>query len=207
MVDMVIVSPNDEYVLVGLWPKDGSVCKSFLINARKHSIVRDLKVSPRLFEPTRFSNDSKLIWIFDPMPDESHAIDLDGNVVKGPDPETFRRDENPTVWLVVSTKETIETHGLYLRDDWGVPHRVTDDIWGNEEFALTKDRKFVGAMTGDGNFIAWRVSDAKEVFRRKLALAKHHGCLQYDSKENAFLIVDPASDGTTWVRAVWAPSE
>src|SRR6185295_19210719 len=110
----------------------------------------------------------------------------------------FEHEADARVWRIESSKSTIETHGLYCKDASGASHRLTHNEWpGNH--AVTHDRQFVATTTRDGEFIAWRLDDAKEVAH--VQMAKQYGYLQYDAKEDRFLWGDATGNGTSKLKS------
>lgn len=195
MCDSVAAPPDGKHLVVGCWPLDvlARECKTLIINTAQKRIVKTLDLEDRTSRP-KFSADGTRFW----ADDRDKAFDLSGRSVS---PARYEEPEvkKESAWCIESSKDTIQTHGLYWRDASGKDHRLTQNEW-NDNFCVTKDKKFVITTTRDGELIVWRTTDRKEVYRRKLATA--YGFLAYDADRNRVLLGDALSNGTTFLRAL-----
>jgi hypothetical protein len=91
--------------------------------------------------------------------------------------------------------------GLFFKDARGVIHRLLDNPL-NQNFALSKDAKYIGTSTRDQRLRIWRTSDLHEVFNKKVG--GHPVRLVYDAKDDQFLVLDGV-DGEMQLRAVRLP--
>ena len=203
MCDNIAADPEGRFLLVGCWPFQGFDCKTLLIDTKEGKITRDLHVSDRIFT-ARFNKNGTKIWMktsnYQLTGENGIVYDLNGNVVRDFDPKDFSYGKNQRLWVIESSKDTFNTHGLYLKDDEGKTRRLSRNVW-HDNFGMTKDGRFVAATTWDGDLIVWRIEDGELVFKRKMA-SQYGGYMAYDEVQNRFLIGDVVSDGTTFLRAL-----
>ncbi|MCY2930079.1 MAG: WD40 repeat domain-containing protein [Planctomycetota bacterium] len=194
--DSVALSPDGRYLGVGCWPLDAGTrrCKTLILDTQAKRIHKDLGIDSRTYRP-QFLPDGKTFAV-----DDGRLFDLDTRPVAGPLPPRPKPAPG-SVWRIESSKETIETHGLYYRDAWGKDHRLTDTEWG-DNYGITRDGKYVAATTWDGEVIVWRTKDRKEVFRKRIAV--QYGHLAYDPGANRFLLAD-ATHANTHLLALYVP--
>ena len=200
--DVVALSPNGRFAVVGCYPVEVSgPCKTILLDTTVFKVVRDLAIAHRVFE-VRFDRDGRQFLVRTTRGDlPGYAFDTTGRRIDRFSTADFAPVEDPKkrLWRVESSKLTSDTHGLYCNDAQGDPHRLTANQW-HDNYGVTRDGKYVGATTWDGEFAVWRLADAKEVFRLKMA--NQYGYLQYDEKKNCFLWGDATFDGTTKLKSI-----
>jgi hypothetical protein len=94
-------------------------------------------------------------------------------------------------WVVENSKMTpVNEWGVYCRDKSGREHRLLDEgVNGN--LVITADNRYVAAGSG-GELLIWRLSDGKQIFRKRLA--KESGFILYDAVDNLILWAD--TDGS-----------
>jgi hypothetical protein len=196
MCDSVTLSPDGRFAVVGCVPHEfgEKPCKTLIIDIKNKRITHDLGRKERNFHDVQFDRDGKRFLMTEGIEAKPVVYDTSGKTVDRFDPADFASAKNERVWVVQSSKMTIRTHGLYCRDAKGRSHRLTHNQW-HHNYGLTKDKRYVAATTWDGEFIVWRLSDAKEMARKKMA--RQYGRLQYDPKNNRFLWGDASYDGTT----------
>jgi len=105
--------------------------------------------------------------------------------------------EKPRLSVIESSKTTVQTHGLYYTDDAGARTLVTQQHW-HDNFALTRDGRYLVTTTWDGELLVWSTAEKREVHREKLAA--QYGHLAYDAKGDRFLLGDATHNGTTFLR-------
>lgn len=197
--DSVVLSPNGRFAVVGCWHSEDFRSKTILLDTVTKTIVCDLAIDERIGSHARFDRGGDRFLIkWGPSP--AHAFDTTGRRIEHFDAADFQRTEDTRIWRVQSLKWTGETHGLYCKDAYGVPKRLTARECN---YAVDLDEKYLAATTRDGELIVWRLEDAAEVARLKMAQA--NGYLQYDAKEDRFLWGDATDDGTTKLKAIVLP--
>lgn len=201
LVDELFLSPSGKQLLIRLYlPENGHPhwAKYILLDTVRRIVVNpDLKLYNERNVKVRWnargdhfrlSNDAQRQWVFDVRgrPATSTAA-------------VFPRPAPGRLSVIESTKSTIRTHGLYYRDDTGTRHRVTNNQW-HDNFALTRDGRFVVTTTWDGELLIWSTRLKRPVHRQKIAA--QYGHLAYDPQRNRFLIGDATHNGTTYLRAL-----
>ena len=114
-------------------------------------------------------------------------------------PADFPERKKGSLWVIESSKATLDTHGLYYTDATGKDHRITPHHW-HDNHALTRDGRHVVTTTWGGEILAWSTAEQAVVFRKKIA--SQYGYLAYDETNDRFLLGDATHDGTTYLRAL-----
>jgi hypothetical protein len=201
--DNVALSPDGRFAVVGCYPIEGHKFKTILLDTTTFATVRDLGFDERISE-VRFDRDGGRFLIKPNVrraDSPGDAFDTTGRRIDRFVPADFERVQNPQkkVWRIESSKMTTETHGLYCNDAQGKPRRLTENEW-HDNYGVTRDGKYVAATTWDGEFVVWRLADAKEVARLKMA--EQYGYLQYDDKNDRFLWGHAGLGGITKLKSI-----
>jgi hypothetical protein len=202
LCDYVAASPNGRFLIVGCWPLKGFGGKTLILDTQQHAIVHDLDRQGRVFSVQFSAEGTRFFLRTSTTYDEDSGgvvYDISGNRIRDFDPNEFVSGGDVHIWRIPPSKEAVNTHGLYCRDARGQVHRLTDNEWG-DNYALTKDARYLAATTWGGELLVWRLADTKLVFEMKMA--QQYGFLQYDPKANRFLWADATSAGTTKLKAL-----
>jgi len=199
----VAIFPNGRLAIVECMDSKNHNTKTLLIDTTTFATVRELGVEGRS-PGVRFDRQGERFLLDVRKANfkwEWVAFDAKGQRLESFAEEEFEPEEKPPgkVWSIRSTKDNYENRGLYLKDENGKPQRVTTNEW-HYNYSLTTDGKYLASTTWDGEFMVWRLADAKEVARVKLA--KQYGYLQYDENKNRFLWGDATRDGTTKLKSI-----
>ena len=202
LCDELRASPDGDVLIVGCWPLEGYTCQTLVINTASKSISAQLPISGRVSD-IAFDGAGESFRIIDSNSGTKGLAFLrSGETLLSFDASEFE-SKNGRAWTVESSKSTIQTHGLYCTDPNGKEHLLTQNNW-HQNYAVTKDGRFVATTTWDGELIVWRRKDQKQVFHQKMA--DQYGFLQYDPKFNRFLWAD-ATTGSSKLMALQMPSE
>lgn len=206
MCDNVSASVDGRFLLVGCYPfplvepagVKRSDFKTILIDVKAGKSIREFPITGRIRSACFDKTSTRILVTLNNG--QATVYDLDGHVVRNFEIEGFALSRDKRVWVIESSKVTLQTHGLYLKDNKGTEHRLTDDVWG-DNFRMTKDGRFIAATTWKGQLIVWRCSDGGEVFHKTMA-KQSGGYLAYDGEKDRFLIGDESYNGTTFLRAL-----
>jgi hypothetical protein len=199
--DSVAVSPNGRFAVVACFPLQSGVGRTILLDTVTFATIGDLALYERVRE-VHFDRDGGRFRVVTNLMGSGSpgvAYDTAGNRILRFDAAEFSRPDSARVWRVESSKTTSGTHGLYCKDAGGKPHRLTDKEW-DDNYGVTRDGRYLAATTRDGELIVWRLEDAAEIARLKMA--ERYGYLQYDSKYDRFLWCGATGDGTTKLKAI-----
>ena len=130
------------------------------------------------------------------------------------DPRDFEPETKDRLWDVGESKGGPPS-GLFYRDGRSAVHRLIEHPL-NQDYALSKDGKYIGTSTWDQRVRVWRTIDLKEVFNERIGLDPvpttvggepasfwHPVQLLYDSGENQFLVLGGGDN--THLRAIKLP--
>jgi WD40 repeat protein len=213
----VAASPDGELLIAATYPQSfDTKAKLLFIDTRNHRIqyTTDTKA---LVATIKFDRSGKFIWITTTWPGpDPFVYDREGKKHSDFNPKDFEAETKDRLWDVGESKGG-PPPGLFYRDANGAVHRLIDHPL-NQDYALTKDGKYIGTSTWDQRVRVWRTSDVKELFNERIGLATvpfrfgsgkiegvvwHPVRLLYDSGENQFLVLGGGDN--THLRAIKLP--
>ena len=134
----------------------------------------------------------------DGSPPRTYTFDAAGHRTTA-SPSMFPAARKRNVWVLESSRETIDTHGLYYTDSGGRSYLITPDHW-HDNYDITNDGQFVVTTTWDGEVLVWSTEQKQAVYRKKLN--PQYGYLAYDAMLDRFLLADATENGTSYLRAL-----
>lgn len=207
MVDGLFVREGGGRLAVRLYrprdPVDGVWGKYILMDTVEHRVmVPDFGLHNDRGAELWFDAGGKYLCIISTdlpgQPSKRLVLDAEGKAVEGPGDVCKPRPKGK-LWVIESSKATLDTHGLYLSDEEGRDVKLTEKQW-HDNYAMTKDGRYVGVTTWDGEFLVFHVREKQLVWREKIA--PQYGYLAYDAKGDRFLIGDAMYNGTAFLRQV-----
>jgi WD40 repeat protein len=200
----VAVSPDGKLLVAANYPHGDPFRKSTVqfIDTQTHKVRFEAQYD-YLIREIAFDRAGRLVWLTttDHGPDD-FVYDWNGKKIKAFNSEDFEPPTRKTLWDVPASKGG-PPEGLFFRDDKGTVHRLISNPL-NQNYARSSDAAFIGTSTWDKRVRIWRTSDLQEVFNEEAGAHPVH--LLYDSKANAFLILD-GMDGNTQLRSITLPRQ
>ena len=213
--DEVAVSPDGKLLVVTTYPQESvDPAKVAFIDTLTHK-ARFMAEHRPLVSSVKFDKSGKFIWLSSTWPGpDAFVFDWAGNKHPSFNPKDFDPADKDRLWDVGESKGG-PPPGLFFKDARGTVHRLIDHPL-NQDYALSKDGKYIGTSTWDQRVRVWRTSDLKELFNEKIGLAPvptnvagftvsvwHPVRLLYDSGENQFLVLGGGDN--THLRAIRLP--
>jgi hypothetical protein len=195
----VAVSPDGKLLVAANYPHGDPFRKSQVqfIDTQTHRVRFEAQYD-YLVRDITFDRSGRLVWLTttDHGPDD-FVYDWDGKKIKDFNSADFEPAMRKKLWDVPASKGG-PPEGLFFRDEKGTVHRLVSNPL-NQNYALSADSAFIGTSTWDRRVRIWRTLDLQEVFNEVVGAHAVH--LLYDSKENAFLILD-GMDGNTLLHSI-----
>jgi WD40 repeat protein len=203
--DELAVSPDGMLLVASTYPSGSPPFRKsqvLFIDTASHR-VRHTAEYDYLIRTIRFDRAGRFIWLSttDHGADD-FVFDRDGKKHTDFKAADFEPETRERLWDVPANKGG-PPEGLFYRDTSGTVHRLASDPL-NQHYALSKDSAYIGTSTWDRRIRIWRTADRKEVFNE--VIGAHPVRLIYDSKENAFLLLD-GTEGNTCLRSIALPRQ
>jgi WD40 repeat protein len=205
--DEVAVSLDGELLVAATYPQSLDTKAKLLFIDTRDQRIRYATDYEHLVSKITFDHSGKFIWIATTLPGPDRFVyDREGKKHSEFTPTDFEPETKDQLWDVEESKGGPPS-GLFYRDVNRVVHRLIEHPF-NQDYALTKDGKYIGTSTWDQRVRVWRTSDLKEVFNERIGLEQvaaiwHPVRLLYDSGENQFLVLG-GGDNTN-LRAIGLP--
>jgi hypothetical protein len=185
IVEQIAPSPDGRHIIIAFSPpfsveSRSYRCKVLIVDTPTEQVSTAPEL-PYRFGGLEFSSDGscfKVLEAYDKSP--AAVLTLDARRVESADPRQFVAAEDCIAWVVHNSGM------LWCRNSSGRERLLSERVL-NANFAVTRDRQFVAAVTDNGELIVWRTADAREVFRNKPGIICRD--LMYDRNENRFLMV------------------
>jgi hypothetical protein len=175
--------------------------KALILNPAKQSVIRSID-TPERIQRVQFTPDSQQFLL--QMTSYRWVLDNTGRPVTNDVSVGDTNLQSERAWRVEPSKGRPQaTWGLHCRDDSGQVHLLTADEF-HDNFAVTTNH-YVAATTWKGELVIWRLSDGKEIFRKKMA--ERYGYLTYDPDEDRILWADALSTKSLKAVRIQASSE
>jgi WD40 repeat protein len=197
--DEATISPHGKLLVAALFPAVSSIKAQVLfIDTQSHQIRFSAKYDHGAVGKIRFEGSGKYVQIL--MNDLDSFVYDDHGKEHGKRNKKFEAESRDRLWDVPQSQGGPPS-GLFFKDTRGGIHRLVDNPL-NQNFAFSKDAKYIGTSTFDQRLRIWRTSDLHEVFNKKVG--GHPVRLVYDAKDDQFLVLD-GIDGETHLRTVRLP--
>jgi WD40 repeat protein len=198
------VSPDGMLLVASTYPLDSPFrkCQVLFIDTASHR-VRHTAEYDALIRTIRFDRAGRFVCLSNTDHGADDLVfDRDGKKHTDFKAADFEPETRERLWDVPASKGG-PPEGLFYRDTSGTVHRLASDPL-NQHYALSNDSAYIGTSTWDRRIRIWRTADRKEVFNE--VIGAHPVRLFYDSKENAFLVLD-GTEGNTYLRSIVLPRQ
>jgi hypothetical protein len=186
--DGIKIGLDGQFTLIACHRDSDFTTKVLLINNERKVLVRSIPIpgDTTVVSAMEFSTNGQSFRLTINF-QNTLCYDTTGARVLNFDVPAPLKTTNQSVWVVPNSKMTpMNEWGVYCRDNAGRVHRLFDQ-GHTSNLVVTTDNRYVAFGT-NGELLIWRLSDAQQIFRKRLA--KQSGFVVYDATDNLILWAD-----------------